>query len=100
MGVRFPPGDAPIVPLMPEIDFISDMIENYKSFTKVRQHSFTTTFFLIVLLLLSESFCICFLSNYDFDLALGNLIADKINGKGFDQFSLKIKISIFITSQN
>ena len=45
MGVRFSPGDAPIVPLMPEIDFMSDMIENYKSFAKLIQHSFSTSLF-------------------------------------------------------
>ncbi len=45
MGVKFSPGDAPIVPRMPEIVFISDMIENYISFAKVIQHSFSITFF-------------------------------------------------------
>lgn len=37
-----------------------------------------------------------FLSEHDFELALGNLIADQIKGKGFDQFSPKVKAGILL----
>ena len=45
MGVKFSPGDAPIVPRMPEIDFMSDMTEKFKSSAKVTQQSFSTSLF-------------------------------------------------------
>ena len=38
-----------------------------------------------------------FLSENDFELALGNLIADQIKGKGLDQFSKKIKTGILLS---
>ena len=37
-----------------------------------------------------------FLSENDFELALGNLIADQIKGKGLDQFSKKVKTGILL----